>query len=129
MTTATARSADDGAQLGVFTLITPAPDVALLELRGEHDLRSIGQSDLVATLQLLVDTHRLVVVDVSLTTFMDSTVMGALTGAHRRAVQQGHRLRLHVGSQAFWQEKLHIAGLDDLFEVGLSRDEALHLDA
>jgi anti-anti-sigma regulatory factor len=109
-------------------LLTPAPNVALLELRGEHDLRSIAESDLVATLQLLVDTHRLVVVDVSLATFMDSTVMAALTSAHRRAVQQRHRLRLHIGEAAFWHEKLRIAGLGELFQIGLSREDALKLD-
>jgi anti-anti-sigma regulatory factor len=124
-----AHSTSDGAPSGDFVLATPAPGVALLELRGEHDLRTIEQSELVATLRLLVDTHALVVVDVSLTTFMDSTVMAALTSAHRRAVRLGHRLRLHIGDAPFWEEKLRIAGLDALFEVGLSREAALRLDA
>lgn len=122
-------AATDGAEIGGdFVLLNPAPHVALLELRGEHDLRSIEESELVATLQLLVDTHRLVVVDVSLTTFMDSTVMAALTSAHRRALQQGHRLRLHIGTASFWQEKLRIAGLGELFQIGLTREDALKLD-
>jgi anti-anti-sigma regulatory factor len=110
-------------------LTHPTPGVALLELRGEHDLRSVEQSDLIATLQLLVDTHRLVVVDISLTTFLDSTVMAALTSAHRRALARGGRLRVHVGEAGFWQEKLRIAGLGDLFEIDLSRDDAVRFDA
>ena len=123
------ESKRDGAGLaGEFVVANPAPQVALLQLQGEHDLRSIEQTDLVATLQLLVDTHRLVVIDISQTTFMDSTVMAALTNAHRRAVQQGHRLRLYVGGASLWQEKLRIAGLGDLFQIGLTRDEALELD-
>lgn len=121
------RPIDDGAGFGDFVITNPAPQVALLELRGEHDLRTIEHSDLVATLQLLVDTHRLVVVDISLTTFMDSTVMAALTTAHRRAMQQGHRVRLHVGEASFWTEKLRIAGLGELFEIGLTRADALRL--
>lgn len=108
-------------------MTTPAPGVGLLELHGEHDLRTIERSDLIATLQLLVDMQALVVVDLSLTTFMDSTVMAALTSAHRRAVRQGHRLRLHIGEMPFWEEKLRIAGLGELFEIGLTRDEALRL--
>jgi anti-anti-sigma regulatory factor len=126
--TDTESKGDRASLAGEFVLANPAPHVAVLELRGEHDLRSIEQTDLVATLQLLVDTNRLVVVDISLTTFMDSTVMAALTSAHRRAMQQGHRLRLYVGGASHWREKLRIAGLGGLFEIGLTREEALELD-
>ena len=123
------RAVDGESLGGGYVLTHPTPGVALLELRGEHDLRSVEQSDLIATLGLLVDTHRLVLVDISLTTFLDSTVMAALTSAHRRALAHGGRLRVHVGEAAFWQEKLRIAGLGDLFEIDLSRDDAVRFDA
>ena len=64
-------------------LLEPRPDAVVVELQGEHDLASADS--LLDTLSSLLDTHRVVVADLSETLFVDSSTLGALVRADRKA--------------------------------------------
>src|SRR4051794_29045621 len=66
-----------------------AGDVAVVRLCGDHDLSSAA---MVREALREVAGHRLVVLDISGCTFVDSTVLGVLVAASRRTAEAGGRL-------------------------------------
>jgi anti-sigma B factor antagonist len=66
-----------------------------------------------------------IIVDLTELEFLDSTGLGALIGAHRRALENGGRVRLIVREGAI-QRLLNITGLIRIFAVYASLDAALN---
>jgi anti-sigma B factor antagonist len=76
-----------------------------------------------------IDAGRLhVVVDLAATTFIDSSSLGVLIGAHRRLRRQGGSLVIVCTSDAI-AKTFRITGLDSVFTIVGSLDEALDGDA
>ena len=67
-------------------------------------------------------TH--VVVDLTETTFIDSSSLGVLIGAHRRLKQRGGRLVVACDSEAI-VKTFRITGLDSVFTIVDSLEAAL----
>ena len=66
-----------------------------------------------------------ILVDLSQLEFLDSTGLGALIGAHRRALEHGGHVRLVVGEGQI-QRLLMITGLMRVFSVYASMEAALN---
>src|SRR6188768_4572000 len=76
-----------------------------------------------------IDAGRLhVVVDLTETTFIDSSSLGVLIGAHRRLKLRGGALLVVCNSEAI-AKTFKITGLDGVFTLAGSVDEALADDA
>jgi anti-sigma B factor antagonist len=69
-----------------------------------------------------------VIVDLTRTTFIDSSSLGVLIGAHRRLQQRGGRLVIACDVEAILKT-FRITGLDGVFTIVNSVDEALSEDA
>jgi anti-sigma B factor antagonist len=95
-----------------FTLTAqPTVHSATIRIAGEVDLACAHQ--LRAALRSLNGDA---VLDCSELSFIDSTGMSVLLGAHRRFEAEGHRLRLVGVSQAV-HRTLRVAGLDRVFII------------
>ena len=68
-----------------------------------------------------------VIVDLTDTTFIDSSSLGALIGAHRRLQQRGGRLVVACDSEAI-SKTFRITGLDGVFTIVNSVQAALRED-
>ena len=69
-----------------------------------------------------------VIVDLTATTFIDSSSLGVLIGAHRRLKLRGGALLVVCDSEAI-AKTFKITGLDGVFTLAGSVDEALSDDA
>jgi anti-sigma B factor antagonist len=98
-------------------------DTAVIALSGEVDLYTAPEFK-----QQLLETigrgAKEVVVDLSDTTFIDSTTLGVLVGGVKRLRPEGGRLSL-VCSDRNITKIFEITGLDKVFPIYESRDEAL----
>ena len=75
-----------------------------------------------------IDAGRLhVVVDLTATTFIDSSSLGVLIGAHRRLRRYGGRLVIVCSSDVI-AKTFRITGLDSVFTIVATLDEALNGD-
>ena len=66
-----------------------------------------------------------IVVDLTKLEFLDSTGLGALIGAHRRALENGGKVRLAVGEGPI-QRLLNITGLIRVFPVYTTLEDAIN---
>jgi anti-sigma B factor antagonist len=71
-------------------------------------------------------TH--VIVDLTATTFIDSSSLGVLIGAHRRLRRHGGRLVIVCTNDAI-AKTFRITGLDSVFTIVGSLEEAMNGDA
>ena len=98
-------------------------DVWVIALTGEVDLYTAPEFK-----EQLVDVigkgAREVIVDLSDTTFIDSTTLGVLVGGVKRLRAQDGRLSL-VCSDRNIRKIFEITGLDRVFTIYPTRDEAL----
>lgn len=97
----------------------------LVEVSGEVDLHTAPQ--LRAVLGGLVDREtsgEAVVVDLTGVSFIDSTGLGELVGAHKAVRRRGDRLHL-VATNERVARLLTLTGLDDVLDVHRDRFEAL----
>jgi anti-sigma B factor antagonist len=69
-----------------------------------------------------------VVVDLTATTFIDSSSLGVLIGAHRRLRRHGGRLVIVCTNDAI-AKTFRITGLDSVFTIVGSLEEAMNGDA
>jgi anti-sigma B factor antagonist len=69
-----------------------------------------------------------VIVDLTRTTFIDSSSLGVLIGAHRRLQQRGGRLVVACDGEAILKT-FRITGLDSVFTIVKSVEAALSEDA
>jgi anti-anti-sigma factor len=104
-------------------VLYPQADAAVVVLHGEHDLAT--KDELRQTLTELLDTQQLVVVDVSVTEFVDSSVLGEFVRAHNKANEDGKQFRVQYGTKSIVKRVFEITGLLSVFEWYPTRDEAL----
>jgi len=97
--------------------LTVSGEQATLLLTGEHEAYSAEK--LARSLQALIDEGMPVVVDLRQTAFVDSTVVGVLLAASRRARERGLRVSLLLGERTGWPVRriFDVTGLRDEIDV------------
>lgn len=108
---------------GSIEVIEARAGVTVVKLLGEHDLA--GASDLDFLLESLVGANRLVVVDLSDATFLDSSILLALVRADQSARARGATFRLQFGTAPIVKRALELTGLLDQLESARTREEAV----
>ncbi len=103
------------------------PVARVFALRGSLDIAT-SPSLRAALLDAADGGHHEIIVDLSLLEFLDSTGLGALIGAHKRAGESGGAVRL-VAQEGQILRLLRITGLLDVFSVYPTLDAALSDDA
>ena len=98
-------------------------DVAVLNLLGQHDTCNVEQLGQAITAHGAAGEG--VVVSLSLTEFIDSSVVRALVRGDRELQQQGRRLTLHVATEAVVRRVLEITELTAELPTTGSLEEAL----
>jgi anti-sigma B factor antagonist len=95
----------------------------VVAVRGEIDL--FTAPDLKTMLLAAIDSGKSrIVVDLSETTFLDSTALGVLIGAVKRLRARDGALTL-VNTDANIAKTFEITGLDQIFTISATRDEAI----
>jgi anti-sigma B factor antagonist len=114
-----------------------AHDALSVDIKSEHDGAAIiyrlrGSLDLAtapslraALIEAANEGKHEIIVDLTELEFLDSTGLGALIGAHRRALENRGRVRLIVHDGPI-QRLLNITGLMRIFAVYASLDAALN---
>jgi anti-sigma B factor antagonist len=114
-----------------------AHDALSVDIKSEHDGAAIiyrlrGSLDLAtapslraALIEAANEGKHEIIVDLTELEFLDSTGLGALIGAHRRALENSGRVRLIVHDGPI-QRLLNITGLMRIFAVYGSLDAALN---
>jgi anti-sigma B factor antagonist len=97
--------------------------VYVIELSGEVDLYTAPEFKQ-QLIEAVAEGARHVVVDLSETTFIDSTTLGVLVGGVRRLREKDGDLSL-VCTDRNITKIFEITGLDHVFPISSSRDEAL----
>ena len=106
-----------------LTVLYPRPGTVVVEVLGEHDLATAEETaELFAR---LVRDHKLVVVDLSETQFIDSSFLKNLKNAQQSANQLGHTVLLQVNTEPIVKRMLEISGFLTHFDHVSTRDEAL----
>ena len=98
-------------------------DTIIYRLRGSLDLAT-SPSVRAALMEAATEGKHDIIVDLTHLEFLDSTGLGALIGAHRRALEHGGAVRLAVGEGAI-ARLLNITGLIRVFPVYHTLDDAL----
>lgn len=120
------QQAADSFAPGSLAVIFPGTDTALVELRGDHDLALTSKpGGLRETLATLIEAHRLVAIDLSGASFIDSSVISTLVVGHTRARERGARLRVQLGSAPVVRRALELSGILGQLDVVETRAEAL----
>jgi anti-sigma B factor antagonist len=101
----------------------PMPGVTLVRPTGDID--AYTAPELRAQLHDASESDaRLLVVDLSAVTFIDSAGLGALVGAHRRMQEAGGRMRI-VRPPALVARAFELTGLDGVLDLRDDREDAL----
>lgn len=105
--------------------VAPDGDVAVVAIRGEHDLANADA--LRRELEGLRKQGRPFVVDLTDATFIDSAVLGVLIGEHDRAAERGLRAGFVVaeGSGHSVRKIIDLAGVRSVLPISDTRDAAL----
>ena len=92
-------------------------DHATIALRGEHEAYTADK--LAKQLQALLQEGVGITLDLRETSFVDSTVVGVLIAARRRAEERGLPFELLLGKQTGWPVRriLEVTGLEQQFDV------------
>lgn len=104
-------------------VLTPRPGLAVVEVRGEHDLAT--RDTTAALLDRLIADNEVVVVDVTETQFIDSSFLNNLAKAQRTARERGRTVLLQVGTEPIVRRMLEISNFLTHFDHVSSREEAL----
>jgi anti-sigma B factor antagonist len=95
----------------------------IVAVRGEIDL--FTAPELKSALAEAIETgHTRIVVDLTDTTFLDSTALGVLIGAVKRLRSRDGRLTI-VNVDDNIAKTFEITGLDQIFPISATRDEAV----
>jgi anti-sigma B factor antagonist len=97
-------------------VIHSAPDAVVLAVSGEVDLANASQLLDAGSDSFAQDSTRLVIVDLSDVTFMDSTALSALISLRNTAIRLTKQLQLRNVPQRVWQ-LLSITKLDGVFSI------------
>ena len=106
---------------------TPDGSAQVFALRGTMDIAT-SPTVRAALLEAADRGHHDIIVDLTQLEFLDSTGLGALIGAHKRAKEHGGRIRLVVQDGQILR-LLRITGLLGVFAVYHSLDDALRNNA
>ena len=98
-------------------------EALIYSLRGSLDLAT-APSVRAALIGAASEGNHEIIVDLTKLEFLDSTGLGALIGAHRRALENGGKVRLVVGEGQIYR-LLNITGLIRVFPVYHTLDDAL----
>jgi len=98
-------------------------DLGVIVLSGEVDIYTAPQFK-ECLLELLDAGVKRLVVDLSQITFIDSTALGVLIGGVRRVHSSGGAMTIVVTTRPV-ERVLSITGLDRVFSMHATRDEAL----
>ena len=104
-------------------VLRPRVGVAVVELRGEHDLAT--RTEIHDLFTSLVVENDLVVVDVTEARFVDSTFLLNLAKAHRLAESRGSRLCLQLGTAPIVRMALDVSGLLERLDCVTDREQAM----
>ena len=102
---------------------SPQPHAALVVLRGEHDLYSADQ--LRQTIDMSLSGCGHLIVDLSAAGFIDSTIIGVLVQAMKRAGGLGRRFTVVLGTAAAVKRALDVSGVLPLLSVAPTVERAL----
>jgi len=109
---------------GEIALETADGQVAVLTISGEHDLNTAPE--LRSRLDELIGGRTATVVDLSRATFVDSSILGVILDARRRAGEAGIRFEVAHGNGADAVGRvLEITGLRRELPVHGAREEAV----
>src|SRR3954451_5219320 len=108
-----------------FALSQDAVDDAtqVVAVRGEIDLFTAPELKS-ALAEAIESGHSRIVVDLTDTTFLDSTALGVLIGAVKRLRSRDGRLTI-VNVDENIAKTFEITGLDQIFPISATRDEAI----
>jgi anti-anti-sigma factor len=113
----------DGPAPGTVVLELHAPTVAIVTLRGEHDLSTRAE---ISAALARVDGGANVLVDLAECSFIDSSVIGALVAAFQRFAEQGRRLELAIPPEAAAIQRVaKVAGLTTFLTIHDTRSAGL----
>lgn len=101
--------------------------LTVYRLRGSLDLAT-SPSVRAALMEAAGEGKHDLIVDLTKLEFLDSTGLGALIGAHRRALEHGGKVRLAVGEGPI-ARLLNITGLIRVFPVYATFEDALRDNA
>ena len=102
-------------------------DTHVVSVRGEVDLFTAPEFKQRVTAPIAAGVERLIV-DLTDTTFVDSSSLGVLIGAHRRLTSRGGILVVACGTEAI-VKTFRITGLDTVFTLTESVEAAISEDA
>ncbi|HEY4347001.1 MAG TPA: STAS domain-containing protein [Gaiellaceae bacterium] len=97
--------------------------VTVLSLSGEHDMDTV--SELSDPLMSLARSNDLLVVDLTGTTFVDSSVLLNLVMAERVAHEHGGTFRIQRAAAPIVRKAFDVSGLTDHFEIVPDRSAAV----
>ena len=102
---------------GDFDIVTSEPgrDGVVVAVTGEIDLFTTPEFKAAVAAALTRSADRLVI-DLRRATFLDSSSLGVLIGAHRRLTRRGGRLVVACDQPAILKV-LRVTGLDGVFDV------------
>ncbi|MGI8972888.1 MAG: STAS domain-containing protein [Gaiella sp.] len=105
-----------------ITLDQPDSHTAVIACGG--DLDAYTSPSLREAVHATGDTTRMLVIDLSATTFLDSSGLGVIVGAHRRMRERGGELRV-VRPAPLVARIFELVGLEAVLDLRASRDAAL----
>jgi anti-sigma B factor antagonist len=88
---------------------SPRSDAVVVVLGGEHDLASADELE--QTLDRCLDLYPHLIVDISNATYIDSSTIGVLLRANRRAEREEQRFNLVLGTVSIVERILEITGV------------------
>ena len=104
------HSVSDQRPASQTTVLIRADGSPVLVLVDEHDLSTAPQIE--EDLQVLITDNEIVVVDLSNTTFLDSSALGAVLRASQQARSLGHQVVVETGENESVERLLELMGLD-----------------
>ena len=105
----------------------PGDDIHVVAVTGEVDLFTAPEFKQRVMAPILSGVEH-VIVDLTQTTFIDSSSLGVLIGAHRRLKSRGGRLLVACDTDAI-VKTFRITGLDSVFTLVDTPEAALNLSA
>ena len=100
-----------------------AVGVTVLELLGDHDLATADE--LAAAIDQALASRPGLVVDLSETTFIDSTVLHLLINAHQALQARGHGVIVQITAASAVLRVLELTHLDNALGIAYDRDAAI----
>jgi anti-anti-sigma factor len=126
MASSPGRSLTGGASLqGTIEVVREADTIIALDLYGEFDITS--SPEIVEHAERAVDADNHLIINLSDTTFIDSSVLHALFRAAAAATARGNVCVLQLGTAAIIERVITLTGTDKEIATANTREEAIEL--